>query len=60
MERSGSRPLKYLSLRALAGWMLLGCGLAASAAWADPVSALQLLRVSGCGGIMPAIAPVAT
>lgn len=50
--------MKYLSLRALAGWMLLGCGLAASAAWADPVSALQLLRISGCGGIMPAIAPL--
>ncbi len=50
--------MKYLSLRALGCLGLLGGGLVTSATWADPVSAVQLLRISGCGGIMPAIAPL--
>jgi uncharacterized protein YkwD len=51
-------PLKSLSLRPLGSLVPLVCWLASSAAWADPMSAVQLLRVSGCGGIMPAIAPL--
>jgi uncharacterized protein YkwD len=51
-------PLKCLSLRPLGCLVLLAGGLATSAAWADPMSAVQLLRISGCGGIMPAIAPL--
>jgi uncharacterized protein YkwD len=35
--------------------LILICALAAQAAWADPVSAVQLLRASGCGGLLPAI-----
>jgi uncharacterized protein YkwD len=51
-------PLKYLPLRPLGSLALLACGLATSTSWADPMSAVQLLRISGCGGIMPAIAPL--
>jgi uncharacterized protein YkwD len=51
-------PLKSLSLRPLGCLVLLTCGLAASTVWADPMSAVQLLRISGCGGIMPAIQPL--
>jgi uncharacterized protein YkwD len=51
-------PLKCLSLRPLGCLVLLAAGLATSAAWADPMSAVQLLRISGCGGIMPATAPL--
>lgn len=50
--------MKCLSLRALSRVVLLAGGLMACTAWADPMSALQLLRISGCGGIMPAIAPL--
>ena len=47
--------MNRLSLRQL-GCLLVLCGpLPASVSWADPVSAVQLLRVSGCGGIMPAV-----
>jgi uncharacterized protein YkwD len=54
----GSISLQHLSLRLLA-WLLALCGgLAASTSWADPVSAVQLLRVSGCAGILPAAAPL--
>jgi uncharacterized protein YkwD len=58
LERLGSMPLKCLSLRPLGCLVLLACGLTTSATWADPMSAVQLLRISGCGGIMPAIAPL--
>jgi uncharacterized protein YkwD len=51
-------PLKCLSLRPLGWLVMLVCGLATSASWADPISAVQLLRISGCGGIMPATAPL--
>jgi uncharacterized protein YkwD len=51
-------PLKYLSLRPVGCLVLLACGLAASASWGDPVAAVQLLRISGCGGIMPAVQPL--
>ncbi|MGC1458700.1 MAG: CAP domain-containing protein [Steroidobacteraceae bacterium] len=50
--------MKYLPLRLLGGLALLAGGLATSVSWADPMSAVQLLRISGCGGIMPAIAPL--
>jgi uncharacterized protein YkwD len=36
---------------------LLVWEMAAHSAWADPVSAVQLMRVSGCAGTQPAIAP---
>ncbi len=35
--------------------MVLICGLCTSASWADPVSAVQLLRISGCAGAVPAV-----
>jgi uncharacterized protein YkwD len=38
--------------------LILSGALCAPAAWADPVSAVQLLRVSGCGGLVPAIQPL--
>lgn len=51
-------PLKYLSLRALGSLALLALGMSAATSWADPMAAVQLLRISGCGGIMPAIQPL--
>jgi uncharacterized protein YkwD len=42
------------SLRQLGCLLILSCGLRVCASWADPVSSVQLLRVSGCGGIAPA------
>jgi uncharacterized protein YkwD len=45
-------------MRPLGCLVLLAGGLMTSAAWADPMSAVQLLRISGCGGIMPAIQPL--
>jgi len=54
----GSILLKQLLLR-LPGYLLaLGGGLALSTSWADPVSAVQLLRISGCAGSVPAAAPL--
>ncbi len=50
--------LKCLSMRPLGRLVLLAAGFAACTAWADPMSDVQLLRISGCGGIMPAIAPL--
>jgi uncharacterized protein YkwD len=50
--------LNRLSLRQLGCLLVLGGGLAASTSWADPVSAVQLLRVSGCAGILPAAGPL--
>jgi uncharacterized protein YkwD len=38
--------------------LILICALGAHAARADPVSAIQLLRASGCGGLLPAIQPL--
>ncbi|HEV2701022.1 MAG TPA: CAP domain-containing protein [Steroidobacteraceae bacterium] len=50
--------MKCLSLRPLGRLVLVACGLATCSAWADPMSAVQLLRTSGCGGIMPAVVPL--
>ena len=49
--------MKLLSSRALYALVLLS-SLASSPVWSDPMSALQLLRISGCGGVMPSIAPL--
>ena len=38
--------------------LVLGAVCAPSAAWADAVSAVQLLREGGCGGILPPARPV--
>jgi uncharacterized protein YkwD len=38
--------------------VVLVCGCAVSAAQADPLSVVQLLRVSGCGGNLPALKPL--
>jgi uncharacterized protein YkwD len=38
--------------------LVLMCALSAPASWADPLSALQLLRVSGCAGVLPALQPL--
>ena len=48
--------MKKVSPRQIA-WILL-CLLSATACRADPVSAVQLLRMSGCGGVVPAAAPL--
>jgi uncharacterized protein YkwD len=37
---------------------VLSCLLGTPASWADPVSAVQLLRVSGCAGMLPARRPL--
>jgi uncharacterized protein YkwD len=50
--------LKIRALRPLGCLLILGGGLAASTSWADPLSAIQLLRVSGCAGILPAAGPL--
>ncbi|MEJ0005775.1 MAG: CAP domain-containing protein [Steroidobacteraceae bacterium] len=50
MERS--------SLRRSGCLLVLFCGLSATHSWADPVSAVQLLRASGCGGVLPAAEPL--
>jgi uncharacterized protein YkwD len=50
--------VKCPSLRQLGCLLILWCGSLASASWANPVSAVQLLRVSGCGGILPAYPPL--
>jgi uncharacterized protein YkwD len=39
-------------------WLLLGGLCAPLATWADAVSAVQLLREGGCGGILPPARPV--
>jgi uncharacterized protein YkwD len=38
--------------------LLLICTFCGPQSWADPVSALQLLRVSGCAGVLPALQPL--
>jgi uncharacterized protein YkwD len=50
--------VKCPSLRQLGCLLILSSGLLACASWADPVAAVQLLRVSGCGGILPAYQPL--
>ena len=50
--------MKCPSLRQLGCLLILSSGLLACASWADPVAAVQLLRVSGCGGILPAYQPL--
>ncbi len=50
--------MKGFSLPQIAWALILACALPASDCWADPVSAVQLLRVSGCGGMAPASLPL--
>jgi uncharacterized protein YkwD len=50
--------LKIPPLGQLGCLLILTCALGAHASWADPVSTVQLLRVSGCGGLVPAIQPL--
>ena len=50
--------MSRLSLRPHGCLLILICGLSTSASWADAVSDLQLLRVSGCGGVLPAMQPL--
>lgn len=50
--------MKHLSRRRLGALSVLCCALPLSAAWADPLAAVQLLRVSGCAGVMPAAQPL--
>jgi uncharacterized protein YkwD len=38
--------------------LVLICTFCGPESWADPVSALQLLRVSGCAGVLPALQPL--
>jgi uncharacterized protein YkwD len=46
------------SLRQLGCLLILSGALLACASWADAVSSVQLLRVSGCGGVLPANPPL--
>ena len=39
-------------------FLLLICIFCGPQSWADPISALQLLRVSGCAGVLPALQPL--
>jgi uncharacterized protein YkwD len=51
--------MNRLSLRTTWALLLLGAGLTASAVTrADALSAMQVLRDGGCGGIMPAARPI--
>jgi uncharacterized protein YkwD len=48
-----------LSLTALSRVLVLIVGLSASlSSWADPITALQTLRLGGCGGTLPAARPL--
>jgi uncharacterized protein YkwD len=38
--------------------VVLICTFCGPRSWADPISALQLLRVSGCAGVLPALQPL--
>jgi uncharacterized protein YkwD len=51
-------PLNRPPLGQLGCLLILSGALCAPPSWADPVSAVQLLRVSGCGGLVPAIQPL--
>ncbi len=50
MKRILLFPVRYLAV--------LICIFGPPASWADPVSAVQLLRVSGCAGVLPAMRPL--
>jgi uncharacterized protein YkwD len=50
--------MKHLLLLSSGCLVLLSGLLCGSASWADPVSALQRLRVSGCAGVLPALRPL--
>jgi uncharacterized protein YkwD len=51
--------MNRMFLRVVWGVLLSGAGLCASVvSHADAVSALQVLRIGGCGGIMPATRPI--
>jgi uncharacterized protein YkwD len=50
--------LKHTLRGQLGCLLILVCALGTQASWADPVSAVQLLRASGCGGLLPAIQPL--
>jgi uncharacterized protein YkwD len=45
-------------LRSLCGLIILLCGLRTAQCHADPVAAVQLLRLSGCAGVLPAMQPL--
>jgi uncharacterized protein YkwD len=50
--------LKLPPLGQLGCLLILAGALCPHTSWADPVSTVQLLRVSGCGGLVPAIQPL--
>ena len=50
--------MKLPPLGQLGCLLILAGALCPHPVWADPVSAVQLLRVSGCGGLVPAIQPL--
>lgn len=50
--------MKPISSLAAGCLVMLGCMPCGPASRADPVSTLQLLRVSGCAGVMPALRPL--
>jgi hypothetical protein len=50
--------LEFPRLGQFACLLVLGCALGAQSSRADPVSAVQLLRLSGCGGFLPAAQPL--
>jgi uncharacterized protein YkwD len=50
--------LKRLEFRLLGCLLVLSTGITTCPSWADPVSAVQLLRTSGCGGTLPAFEPL--
>ena len=47
-----------MSLRQPCGLLILLCALCTAPCQADPVAAVQLLRVSGCAGMLPAMQPL--
>ncbi len=50
--------MKSLWLRQFCCLVILSCAPLAAECWGSPVAAVQLLRVSGCGGILPAARPL--
>ena len=50
--------MKLPPLGQLGCLLILTGALCARASWADPLSSVQLLRISGCGGLVPAIQPL--
>jgi uncharacterized protein YkwD len=51
-------PLKLPPLGQFGCLLILTGALCPHISWADPVATIQLLRVSGCGGLVPAIQPL--